>query len=71
MNSVDNPYNQESSFILLATQPSKLVSYYDIKLGHSLNYFFPFPCGYIMCNLSTVSPVNKLMVMSRSEARME
>ncbi|EOY05044.1 Uncharacterized protein TCM_020151 [Theobroma cacao] len=50
-----NQYN--GLFILLATQPGKLVSDNNVKLSCTFNNLFPPPCGNIMGNLSRVCPV--------------
>lgn len=45
------------SLVFLATQPGELVRDNNIQLSSSFHNLFPFLCGYIVSNFSTVSPV--------------
>lgn len=62
-------FQVKSSFILLAAQPSKLVSDDDIKLGSTLYNFFPLLCRNIVSDFRTIRPdlaiLAKLFVRSQ------
>lgn len=56
-NNVTTLLNLQSSLILLAAQPCQLVGDNNIKLSRTFHNLFPLPCGHIVCNLCTVTPV--------------